>query len=226
MKAFSYLRVSSRGQVEGDGFERQRQKIGQWAKLNRAEIVREFVDEGISGTSEMTDRPALSDLLVAIMGNGVRVVVVEKADRLARDLIVSELILRQFHSLGVAVIEAESGTDLTSGDSGNPTAKLIRQILAAVAEFDKTSIVLKTRVARERIRRQVGRCEGRKPFGARDGESAAVERIRQLRRKPAGGKRLSFAKIAERLDAEGIPTRYGRPWSASTVKQVFQRGGQ
>ncbi|RYF90983.1 MAG: resolvase, partial [Chitinophagaceae bacterium] len=38
MRAFSYLRVSSRGQVDGDGFDRQREKINQWAKNNGATV--------------------------------------------------------------------------------------------------------------------------------------------------------------------------------------------
>ena len=36
--------------------------------------------------------------------------------------------------------------------------KLIRQILAAVAEFDNTNIVLKLKAARERSRKEKGRC--------------------------------------------------------------------
>ncbi len=224
MKAFSYLRVSSKGQIDGDGFDRQRKAIRKWAKANRAEIVAEFVEEGVSGTSELADRPALSALFSAILGNGVRLVLVEKSDRLARDLIVSELLLRQFHEIGVKVIESEGGSDLTAGNDSNPSAKLIRQILAAVAEFDKTSIVLKTRAAREKIRRDKGRCEGRKPYGDRAGEAEALERMRQLRRKPIGKeRRMSFARIAEAMQAEGWPTRTGKPWAASTVRDVLGR---
>lgn len=222
MKAFSYLRVSGKGQVDGDGFPRQRDKIAAWARTNRATIVREFVEEGVSGTAGIADRPALSNLISEILGNGVRVVVVEKADRLARDLIVSELLLREFQEMGVQVIEAESGTDLTAGND-NPTAKLIRQILAAVAEFDKTSIVLKTRAARARIRREAGRCEGRKPFGHRDGEAEAIDLMRSLRRKPKGGDRMSFAKIAATLDEQGHASRSGKPWTAEAVRKILTR---
>jgi hypothetical protein len=42
-----------------------------------------------------------SDLLARIPSSGVRVVSVERAHRLARDLIVGELILNQFRDLGV-----------------------------------------------------------------------------------------------------------------------------
>jgi len=221
MKAFSYLRVSSRGQIDGDGFGRQRDKISQWAKSNGATIEREFCEKGISGANDLDDRPAMVELLAAICLNGVRTVVVERADRFARDLVASELLLREFTRLGVRVIEAEGGHDLAAGDESNPTSKLVRQILAAVAEFDKTSIVLKLRAARTRARREAGRCEGRKPFGDKDGEAAIVEMIRSFRRKPKGGKRLSFAAIAERLNEAQIPTRTGKPWHSEVVRRIL-----
>jgi DNA invertase Pin-like site-specific DNA recombinase len=223
-KAVSYLRVSGKGQIEGDGFPRQREAIARYAKAAGLELVDEYRDEGVSGTKELEDREGLSDLLARIRSNGVRVVLVERADRLARDLIVGELILNQFRDLGVKVIAADSGIELTSGDADDPTRTLIRQVLGAVAQFEKAVIVSKLKAARVRKRRAEGRCEGRKPFGTRPGEAAIVERILKLRRKPRGGERLSFAAIAERLNAEGAPTRTGRPWVAETVRGIVQRG--
>jgi hypothetical protein len=79
------------------------------------------------------------------------------------------------------------------------------------------------RGARVRIRRSTGKCEGRKAFGERDDEAAVIERIRQLRRKPVKGTRLSFAGIAAKLNAEGVPTRTGSPWRPSTVAGILAR---
>jgi len=221
MKAFSYLRVSSRGQVDGDGFDRQRDKIQKWAKANGATVEKEFREKGISGANELEGRPAMLELLGAITANGVRTVIVERADRFARDLVASELLLRDFTRLGVKVIEAEGGNDLSAGDDSNPTAKLVRQILGAVAEFDKTSIVLKLRAARTRARRENGRCEGRKPYGEREGETAILDLIRSLRRKPKGGKRMAFADIAEKLNRDAIPSRTGKPWHGEVIRRLL-----
>jgi DNA invertase Pin-like site-specific DNA recombinase len=221
MKVFSYLRVSSRGQLDGDGFERQRAKIKVWANANGAKVEREFLEEGISGANELDGRPAMVELLGAIAANGVRTVVVERADRFARDLVASELLLREFSRLGVNVIEAEGGNDLSAGDCDNPTAKLVRQILAAVAEFDKTSIVLKLKAARVRARRANGRCEGRKPFGEREGEAETLELIRSLRRKPRMGKRMTFVEIANKLTSDGVPTRTGKLWHGEVIRRLL-----
>lgn len=219
--ALSYLRVSGRGQVEGDGFPRQREAIATFARSNGFDVVQEFRDEGVSGTKELADRPGLAALIDRLESNGVRVVLVERADRLARDLMVNEVILDQFRRIGARVLSAD-GVDLTTGNE-DPTRTLIRQVLGAVAQFEKTVVVLKLRAARERKRRQTGRCEGRKPFGTRPGEAAALERMRRLRRKPRGGERLSFAAIAARLNADGVPTRTGKPWAAGTVAGILGR---
>lgn len=224
MKAFSYLRVSGKGQVEGDGFPRQRVAISARAKFLGAEIVQEFTDEGISGASDLEDRPALIALFSAIEGNGVRTVIVERADRLARDVMVSEVLLAKFRKLGVVVIDAESGADLTTNDPDNPTGTLIRQILAVIAQFEKTSIVAKLKKARNRKRIEIGRCEGQKPYGFLPGEDDVIRLMRSLRRKPiVQGKRMSYKKIADELTNRGIKSRQGRNWSMSSVKTILLR---
>ena len=84
-KAFGYLRVSSDGQVDGDGFPRQRAAIEKWAAENGVVIVQWFTEEGISGAIE--NRPALERMRIALLSNGVKMVVIEKLDRIARDVL-------------------------------------------------------------------------------------------------------------------------------------------
>jgi len=223
-KALAYLRVSGRGQIKGDGFRRQREAIRRYAQAHNIKLVGEYRDEGVSGKKDLADRKGLAALLDRLESNGIRTVLIERADRLARDLMVSEVILGQFRELGVRVIAADGGGELTVGED-DPTRKLIRQVLGAVAEFDKSVTVLKLRAARERIRRRQGRCEGRKPFGSYPGEAETLQRIRQLRRKPPRGKRASCAKIAAQLNAEGRPTRTGVPWQPRVVYSILKRVG-
>ena len=222
MKAFSYLRVSGKGQVLGDGFPRQREAIEKYAKANVIAIEEEFRDEGISGTTELADRDGLARLIERIASNGVRTVLVERSDRIARDLLVGEVILGQFRDLGVTVIEAASGNVLTS-DDGDATKVLIRQILGAVAQFDKSVVVSKLRAARDRQRRNHGRCEGRKPYGDRPGEQDVFDRIIALRKSRKGQRRLSFRKISETLNTEGVLARSGKPWNGTTIRNMVTR---
>ena len=54
----------------------------------------------MSGTKESADRPAWSELMTALHSNGVRMVIVERLDRLARDLMVQETIVADFGRTG------------------------------------------------------------------------------------------------------------------------------
>lgn len=214
-KTVSHLRVSGKGQVDGDGFPRQSESVTEYAHPNRMEIVGEFRDEGVSGT--LFDRPGLTDLFRAIKADGVRVVLVEKADRLARDLVVSETLLAEFRKLWVKVVAAEGGTDLTV-DSDDPSRQMIRQILGVVSEWEKSCIVQKLRAARIRSKERRGRCEGRKPFGEKEGEAEIVARIQGLR-----AERLTINEIANRLNSEGIKTRSGGCWHFTQVRRILSR---
>src|SRR5947209_9216023 len=136
--------------------------------------------------------------MMALHSNGVRTILIEKLDRLARDLIIQETIIADLHRNGFELVSVAE-PDLIAND---PTRILMRQLMGAVAQYDKSQIVLKLRGARMRKRAKEGRCEGRKPYGFYEGEATAVERIKALR---AEG--LGFDRIAARLNAEGVPTR-------------------
>ncbi len=211
-KAFGYLRVSGKGQVAGDGFPRQRAAIERYAKAQGIRVVRWFEERGVSGTNELTDRPALQELLLALAGDGVQTVLVEKLDRLARDLMIQETILHDLAKNGYRLVSAAE-PDLCSDD---PSRKLMRQIFGAIAEYDKSMIVAKLRASRERMRAKAGRCEGRKPYGFRDGEGRVIERMKRL-----SGDGLNYSAVAAKLNAEGIRTRSGGQWFPATVARIL-----
>jgi DNA invertase Pin-like site-specific DNA recombinase len=222
--AVPYLRVSGRGQVLGDGFDRQIETIQKRAEYDNWSLLPEVREEGVTGTKEAVDRPALSALLEKLSSSqDCKTIIVERADRLARDLIVGELLLKECRSLGIRVIEAESGRDMTADDSDDPTSKLIRQILGAVAEFDKSSIVLKLRKARQRKKARTNGREGKegvKPFGALDGEFDTLRRILELQKAGHGA-----TKIARILNSENRKPRHGVRWIRQSVHGILKRKG-
>lgn len=216
--ALSYLRVSSVGQLEGDGFTRQRKTIAAYAEKHGIEVLEEFTD-CVSGTLGMADRPGLQALFDRIVSNGVGKVLIERADRLSRDLISGELILQELKDNGIAVILTENGQEL-AGDS-SPTGVLVRQILGAVSQFEKSAIVSKLRAARGRKRAATGKCEGRKPYGEKDGEPEVLALMRKLGSK---GDR-SYAWIARELTRRGHVSRTGKLWSPHSVRTILLRTG-
>jgi DNA invertase Pin-like site-specific DNA recombinase len=211
-KAHAYLRVSGKGQVEGDGFTRQLKAIREYAAAHDTKIVNVYREEGVSGTKESADRPAWSELMTALHSNGVRAVIVERLDRLARDLMVQETIVADLRKHGFELVSVAE-PDLMAND---PTRILVRQMMGAVAQYEKSQIVLKLRGARLRKKAKTGRCEGRKPFGFFEGEAEVVDRIKALR---AEG--LGYDRLAARLNDAHIPTRTGRPWHGVVVNRIL-----
>jgi DNA invertase Pin-like site-specific DNA recombinase len=210
-KAFGYLRVSGESQVKGDGFTRQKAAIRKWAEANSVKIVRWFEEKGVSGA--VLERPALSDMMVALMSNGVHLVVVEKLDRIARDQMVQESIIQSLLKNGFELASAAPGEENLCGN--DPGRKLMRTIMGAIAEYDKQMLVLKLRAAKQRMKTKAGWSEGRKPFGFREGEQEIIARMKSLR---AAGD--NWENISNTLNAEGFKTRSGGNWFAATVRRI------
>lgn len=213
-KAFAYLRVSGRGQIEGDGFPRQRVAIEAYSRANNIRVVQWFEEKGISGGKELDQRPALQQLMTALHSNGTRLVLVEKLDRLARDLMIQETIIGDLRKQGFELVSVAE-PDLCSDD---PSRKLVRQVFGAISEYDRSMIVLKLRGARQRARLLKGRCEGRKPYGTRPGEREIIERMFAFYDQGSG-----YTSIHKDLNQEGILTREGKQWTASTVMRIMKR---
>jgi DNA invertase Pin-like site-specific DNA recombinase len=202
------------GQVDGDGFTRQSEAISRYACSHGITIEQAFREEGVSGTKELANRPALQELLWAIESGNVRMVLIEALNRLARDLMIQETLLSDFRKRGITVISV-SEPDLCSDD---PSRKLMRQIFGAIAEYDKAMIVLKLRGARQRMKARTGHCEGSKPFGAVADHRPTIDRILTLR-----GSGMAVDTIAETLNSEGLRSKTGGKWYGSSVRNVILR---
>lgn len=216
-KAFGYLRVSGRGQVEGDGFPRQEAAIRGYAKTHDIKLVRLFQEKGVSGGKDISDRPSFVSMMEALHGNGVKLVLVESLGRLARDLMIQESILHDLKRHGFELISVTE-PDLCSDD---PSRKLMRQVMGSFHEYEKSMIVIKLRGARQRTRLKRGSCEGRKPYGAYPGEADTLNRIIEL---DASGE--TTTAIANRLRTEGRKTRSGGEWLQPTISKILKRTKQ
>jgi DNA invertase Pin-like site-specific DNA recombinase len=202
--------------VDGDGFDRQILACEKYAAANEYEIAEVFREEGISGTKELDHRPALGALLVALEENGIKTVIIEKLDRLARDLMVQETIIADMRKRGYTLISAYE-PDLCSDD---PSRKLMRQIMGAVAEYDRAMIVQKLRAARQRKKAKLGKGEGRHAFGEKPEEAVTLRHIRDLH-----VARYTAKQIAEFLNKPDsmFKSRSGKPWRGTTVAKILRR---
>ena len=215
-RAFGYIRVSGRSQAgEGrDGLPRQRDAIKRHAAANGLTLARVFEERGVAGDTESLDRPAWVAMLAEILANEVRVIIIERLDRLARDLYVQEHILRDLKKRGITLLSTVE-PDLGSDD---PTRVMFRQIVGAVCQYEKNMLVAKLKAARKRIRDRGRRCDGAKPFGEDPREAAVLADIRARR---AAGETLEG--IAQALNASGIPARRGGKWHGRVIARLLAR---
>jgi DNA invertase Pin-like site-specific DNA recombinase len=214
VEAIAYLRTSSATNVGGDkdSDKRQREAIQAFAKAAGYAVVDEFYDAAVSGADEVQLRPGFAAMLERIRGNGVRTIIVETANRFARDLIVQETGHRMLRELGIEIIAADSPSSFV--DDG-PTAVLVRQVLGAVAQFDKAMTVAKLRLARERKRRQNGKCEGRKSHI--EEHPKVVELVRQLHRQGIG-----YRAISAELAHAGHLNERKRPFHHKSIRAMLE----
>jgi len=220
-QAVAYCRVSSTGQQKnGTGLDRQKQIIRDYAKQAGYELIQVY-QEAITGTD--ADRPVFTQMLADLLSNDCRVVIVERLDRLARDLVLQLQLVGLLCSKGITLISADTGQDVTAAFFGDPMLKAMIQVQGVFSELDKSMLVAKLRKARQAKKTKTGRCEGRKPFGFYPGEDETLKRIKQLHRKPRGGKRLGPYQIARILNEEGYPTRTGVPWHGSHISTILKR---
>jgi DNA invertase Pin-like site-specific DNA recombinase len=220
LKAFAYFRTSSGANIgeDKDSGQRQAQAVETYAKRAGIELVSSFYDEAVKGSDPIETRPGFAEMLEALEANGTKTIIVETANRFARDLMVQEVGFAMLKARGIDLIAADSPTSFLDD---TPTARLIRQVLGAVSEFEKAMLVAKLKGARDRKRRLGVKVEGRKSIAETKPET--IELARQLARaRPKGGKR-SLREIAAVLAEAGHTTKNGKPYAPTAIKHILER---
>jgi DNA invertase Pin-like site-specific DNA recombinase len=218
-KAVAYLRTSSAANVgaDKDSEKRQRAAIDAFAKVAGYEVVDSYYDEAVSGADHVTARSGFAAMMEHIASNGVQTIIVETANRFARDLIVQETGYAMLKGQGIELLAADK-PDAFLDDT--PTAKLIRQVLGAVSEFEKAMVVTKLKGARDRKRATGVKVEGRKNYAEINPEMVAL--ARKLRRYKVQGRKRTLREIAGELARSGFVTSTGRPYAAAAVARMIE----
>jgi len=213
VEAVAYLRTSSSTNAgpDKDSDKRQRAAITAFAKAHGYVILDEFYDAAVSGADPIANRPGFKAMLDRIAANGVRCILVESPDRFARDLTVQLTGHDFLKSLGIALIPA-TAPDFFAEDT--PTAVLVRQVLGAIAQFEKTSLVAKLKAARDRKKAATGKCGGRRSYS-----EARPEVVALAKELHAGG--MSLRKISAELAVRGYVTGGAKRYVASAVQAML-----
>jgi DNA invertase Pin-like site-specific DNA recombinase len=174
IKAALYLRVSTVDQhPETQGIE-----LRQFAKQRGYEVVREYVDHGVSGTKAR--RPALDKLLQEARRRSFDVVLVWSCDRLARCTKHFLEVLDELNGFDIRFVSQREAID-TDG----PLGRAIVVIISAIAELERSLIVERVRAGMRRAKLE-GRRIGRTPLD--------VDHVALVRDRLAG---MSLTRVAQ-----------------------------
>lgn len=153
-----YVRVSTEEQAtSGISLDAQVEKLEQYCKFNGWNIVRKYVDAGLSGST--TDRPELKKLIDDCRGGLVNVILVYKLDRLSRSLRDIILTIDELREYDVDFVSLTEQIDTTTA-----VGQLMFHIIGAFAEFERNII-------RERVifgmdkKAKDGHAQYKAPFG-------------------------------------------------------------
>lgn len=223
-RLFGYLRVSSEEQArDGLGLEVQRDMVTAEARARGVTVAGWYEDAGVSGTRIV--RPGLGACLASLRHGDV--VCFARLDRLARDLEVQELLLRQVWNKGATVLScsATESAYCQPNDESDPMRRFVRVLMGSLAQLERDMIAVRTAAGAQRAKAE-GRAVAHPRIGlriAKDGrlvedkrEQEMIARARELREA-----RLSWDQVQERLVAEGYKTRGGKPLNRSLLRSCF-----
>lgn len=204
-RLIAYVRVSTEEQASsGLGLAAQQTAVLQEIERRGWQLAELVRDEGQSAGT--LDRPGLRHALQAIASGQADGLVVAKLDRLSRSVVDFGLLLEWFTEAGATLVALD-----LSIDTSTPGGRLVANVFAAVAEWERDTIAARTRAGLAALRSQ-GRPTGRPAVADRP---ELATRIREMREREG----LTLQQIADHLNAERVPTlRGGERWRPSSVQ--------
>jgi DNA invertase Pin-like site-specific DNA recombinase len=221
--AVGYVRVSTAEQVAGFSLGDQRARIKEYAKANGLRLIATLSDEGISGSNGLETRQGLAEAIAHIEAGEASVLVVDKFDRLARDLLLSETVVGRIRATGSRVVSIQE----PDGGETDFTRDMVRQILGAVAQYERLVIRGRMMAGKAAKRAQGGYVGGQPGYGkaARDktlvvnaAEAPIIEMVGRLR---AEGR--SYREIATALEEAGLRPRRASSWQPMVVRSIAMK---
>lgn len=210
MRVAFYGRVSTEEQADRGNITGQVEFAERYFQLHgEAENIEgcgKYLDEGVSGTLPLEERPEGSRLLADARAGRISAVYFYRLDRLARS---TQVVLNAYNELDRLNVSIKSMTE--AFDTGTPVGKFFMTLLASIAALERDTILERTQMGKERKAREGCWTSGPPPFGYRIGPDKKLvvhhpeaETVKMIFRLYCEG--MSMVPLADYLNARGIPT--------------------
>jgi site-specific DNA recombinase len=207
--ALLYARVSTQMQVN-DGMslgaqERDLHRAAELAGFTEVELLRE---EGRSGKS-IQGRPVLKEALERLDNGDAAALFVTRIDRLARSTQDFLSIVDRANKNDWRIVMLDLNLDTATYQG-----RFVVTVMSALAEMER-AIIAERQKDVHKDRRERG-----KEWGVDLGPKTKVSADTRKLIADYRAKGMSYTKIAERLNKDGIPTVHGGKWFAATVHKL------
>lgn len=215
MKAIGYVRVSTEEQAQsGVSLDAQEERIRPFCQAKGWELTKVIRDEGHSAKDLY--RPGIMQIVAGCKKKEFEVVVVLKLDRLTRSVKdLGFLVEDVFNKNNVAFSSL-----LDNFDTSSANGRMVMNILATIAQWERDIISERTRDAMQFMKRGL-RLIGAVPFGFDLIEERLQPNLEQMdvlkRMIKLRQEGLSFKKISDRLNFGRVPSKAGGRWHPKTV---------
>jgi site-specific DNA recombinase len=230
IRAAIYARVSSEQQAADSTINSQIAALEARLAQDGLSLMPDehFCDEGYSGATLV--RPALERLRDAVAAGHLDRIYVHSPDRLARRYAYQVLLIDEFRRAGVEVVFLNRSIGLSPEDD------LLLQVQGMLAEYERAKILERSRRGKRHAAHQgevsvlSGAPYGYRYIGKHIGGGVAryevqadeAHIVRQIFQW-IGHERVSIGEVCRRLQAQGCPTRSGKPaWDRSTVAGILK----
>jgi len=234
-----YCRVSTDEQQLKSTIDIQLHACREHAEAIDAVVIKEYLDEAVSGTTPFDERPAGAELLADAEAKLFDAVLIYRLDRLAREMTQGLIAFKRLKKLGTPIVSVSETWD------DSPTGGFIYREFLSIAELDRDLIVERTCKGRYAKVRAGAYLASFTPFGyvkeqvviTDDKNPKKCYSIHQLREHPEEAEIVRWIyqrciagaglqEIADELQTRGVPTpnrgrKVAREWHHTTVYKIL-----
>lgn len=229
----AYYRTSTGNQEQEGTIKTQQYAVQTYAKERGYTIVREFMDDGWSGTR--LDRPSLDDLRLEAKKRMWDAIIAYDPDRIARRSAYQEVVAEELSESGVKLLYVTVTAPKTDEEI------IMQKMRGVFSEYERMKITERFRIGKVRKARDGHIIASEAPYGYRliqrkgkPGDQGFVQTHYEIEESEARVVRMIFGwvakegltirKVVHRLQADGIRPRKSHRgvWNTSTIGTLLR----
>lgn len=227
VRAAVYARVSTDEQADhGTSLDEQVRRCEAYCVAHGWTVVATHREEGVSGT--LASRPQLDQLMRSARRGELDAIVVAKLDRWGRSMRNLSAVLGDLDDLHVRFASVAEAID-----SSTPSGRLLRNVLGAIAEFEREAIIERTSSGLRAVARGGWWPGGPPPYGYRVEREANRSQLMIDDREAATlrfavecivDRRMTTWQTAAELNARGHVPRRSPRWTHHNLRRLLLDG--